>query len=154
MKRAMKLSVLALICIFTVTAIAGTALAAPDAGVAQVITTTASHSDVKTTQFAPHQPIFVEYVIQDGKTADIKVVDAHNNDVAGTSHTGVGGSGEFSFTLTQPGSYYVLVNGEPFYPIAVASFFVLPEVLGTVSALGVGIAAFGIVKFRNKTPKI
>lgn len=149
MKGAIKLGVLALICIFAMTAIAGAALAA-DAEVAQVITTTASDSDVKTTQFAPNQPIFVHYTIQSGKTADIKVVDSHYNDVPGTLQSGVGGSGQFSFTLAQPGSYYVLVNGAPSWPIAVASFFILPETaLGALGAIGAGLAAFGIIKYKS-----
>lgn len=166
MKGAMKIGILALICVFTISAVAGIASAAvtptvtptptPNARAAQVITTDTTGSTKLVTQFTPGDTVYVEYIIQSGKTANIAIYDEDDNLITGTAHDGLVGSGEFTFLALHPGTYYVTVNGYKSRIIGVASFFVLPEsVLGAFGALGAGVAAFGIVKYKSaKTPKI
>lgn len=161
MKGAMKISLLTLVCIFTIVAVAGVVSAAvtpdptPNARAAQVIATNIKDGTTLVTDFIPGQTIYVEYSIQSGKTANIAIYDEKDNLISGTLHEGVKGSGEFTFSTYQPGTYYVVADGYKL-GIGVASFFVLPETaLGAFGAIGAGLAAFGIVKYKSaRTQKI
>jgi hypothetical protein len=151
MRRAMKLTVLTLICIFAFTSILGVASAGDDDPVGQIITTDHSGSTKSVLQFNLGDTVYVEYFIDTGKTADVVIFDLDaGHEVAGTLQTGLHDSGEFTFLPSHPGFYTVKVNGEDAEKFATAPFFVLPEVLGSVAALGAGLAAFGIIKFKYK----
>jgi hypothetical protein len=86
-------------------------------------------------------------------TVDITVVNVANNVVAGPWLNQPIGNAPIICGPLAPGYYFVLVNGQPAFAIAVASLFVVPEsVLGTLMATVAGFAAFGafrIVK-RNR----
>jgi hypothetical protein len=156
MKAQMKIAVLAILCLcaFAVVISAANASVPPNADAAQVITTNAPGSTVKVTQFAPNQLVYVEYNIENGKSAVITIVDdASPANVLYGPYTVTGSSTVTpipTFQTATNGYYYVLVNGAPAYPIAVASFFVVPEsIFGGIAALGAGIAAFGLVKYKK-----
>jgi hypothetical protein len=156
MKGVIKLTILTLLCVSILTGAVGIAMAeptptpTPNAVVGQIITTDNAGSSTLMTQFQPGQTIYVKYKIDYGLTANIVVCDGAYHVIPGTAHLGATGSGYFTLEHVTPGRYYVVVNGAPTFPIAVASFFVVPEVLGSVAALGAGLAAFGIVKFKYK----
>ena len=78
-----------------------------------------------------------------GSTVDITVVDAANNVVAGPWLNQPIGNAPIICGPLPPGYYFVLVNGQQAFNIAVSSLFVVPEsVLGTLMVTVAGFAAF------------
>jgi hypothetical protein len=89
-----------------------------------------------------------------GTTVDITVVDAANNVVVGPLVNQPIGNAPIVCGPLAPGYYFVLVNGQPAFNIAVASLFVVPEsVLGTLMATVAGFAAFGAFRIVKRNRK-
>jgi len=129
-------------------ALTATVVHAAPATVASVWTTDSSNT--LTNNFSVGNTVYIHWTVgNDGGTVNIYVVDASLVVVATVgSNVGVGSSPLTWIANVAPGNYYIVVQGalSLFFPIAVASIFVVPEsALGTVMAATVGFAAFGTV---------
>ena len=100
-------------------------------------------ADVATVEFPLGATVFISWSA-DG-TVDIEVKNDATNEVV-YSQYGAAMTGEDSFVPPSPGDYTVYVNGLNTKIINIDTFFVVPEsVLGSLAALGAGVAAFGTV---------
>ncbi len=109
-------------------------------------------------QFDLGETVFIYWVPGPAdRVVDIKVVDSTNTVIAGPWLAQPASNAPLSFVPPGPGLYTVLVNGQPAWTIAVATFFVVPEsILGTLMATFAGFAAFatiGIVKRKHAKSK-
>lgn len=152
MKNKIKIIVLTMLCVFALAAVCSVA-DAQSAQSASVWTT--DNTGAKMNEFALGQAVYIWWNPSPaGSTVSISVVDINNNPVAGPwLNQPVAASGTLSFTPPSPGYYFVDVNGQPAFKIAVATVFIfeLPEsAIGGLAALGAGLAAFGIFKIKHK----
>ncbi|XES78349.1 MAG: hypothetical protein ACBZ72_05600 [Candidatus Bathyarchaeia archaeon] len=149
-----KIAVLTIICTLALAAAASMAFAAPiEAQTASVITQDAA--GVPKNQFNHGETVYVKLVstAPDGSVADITILDSDGNVVAGPWMAQSAGSIN-SFVPPTSGYYFVNVNGQPVFTIAVATLFVLPEsVFGTLAAVGAAFAAFGTIAIVKKKQK-
>jgi hypothetical protein len=149
-----KLLLLAMLCLFSVAAVTSFASAsffvAPRAQTASVWTT--DTDNVKMNQFAVGQTVLVWWNVNPSNSVvDLTVIDSQENVVAGPYLNQAIGTQPISFVPDEQGYYFVLVDGQPVFTIAIASFFVVPEAaVGALAALGAGLATFGIVKLKTK----
>jgi hypothetical protein len=89
-----------------------------------------------------------------GSTVDINVTNSVGTVLASWTNQPESANGTLAYTFSSPGYYFIDCGGAPVFPIAVATIFVIPEsVLGTLTVLGVGFAAYGLVKMRHAKKK-
>ncbi len=103
--------------------------------------------------------VYWDSITPSGGTVDITIYNPSGVLIASYPNVAPSASGTIHFTVDTPGSYYVQADGFPSYHaattfVAGASVLVLPEsVLGTLAAVGAGVAAFGTVKLYQKRKK-
>ncbi len=84
----------------------------------------------------------------------ITVVDQAVNIVAGPYVNQQAGNSPITFALYEPGTYTILVNGEPEGYLTTVTFFVVPEsVFGTLGAISAGCLAFAGFTIAKKHSK-
>ncbi len=114
-------------------------------------------------QYTPGENVYIYWNrAPTDSTVDITVVDADNTVVAGPYTNQPLGNAPLSFTPPAPNFYVVMVNGQAFITIGVASFFVAPEVnvapetpFGTIAAIFACFAAFATINItRAKNKKL
>jgi plastocyanin len=87
---------------------------------------------------------------------EVKVLSPGGTTVIDQTNLQASASGTPTFTVTQAGTYYVLILGAnnivlQTKTIASATIFAMPEsVFGALAAVGAGFAAFAVVKIRGK----
>jgi hypothetical protein len=86
-----------------------------------------------------------------GSTVDINVTDSVGNVLASWVNQPESANGTLTYTFPSAGYYFVVCNGAQPFPIAVATIYVVPEsVLGTISIVAIGFAAYAIVKMKPR----
>lgn len=139
--------VISLILVITCFALATSLVQAGTATTASVWTEDSAGNKVNF--FNPGQTVYIYWNVgpSDG-TVDIYIVNTAGATIV-TIGTNLGpGAQPQTWTPTAPGYYYVVAKGavEYYYPIAVASIFILPEsAFGTIMATTAGFAAFGTI---------
>jgi hypothetical protein len=89
-----------------------------------------------------------------GSTVDITVTDSAHNPLQTWLNQDPTKKLTLSYTFPAPGYYFIETAGAQPFLIAVATIFVIPEsVLGTLLAVAVGFAAFGIVRMKRTKNK-